>query len=271
MFELTLDEAQLIEFAKTVELSASKVLEGVHRSARGGDGLEFHSATPYSQGDDVRRIDWKRLAASDRVYIRKFQREEKSDWQIFIDRSESMTYGKKFLSAAHWAASFSLLCEVWGDRCELWPQERVSHQELLPQLTSGKLGFDFESWGGATPRRGARLLLLSDFFFDLDSMSSWIETHREQFYSIHLVQILDRRESQFSFDDVLRFEDPESPERLTLDANVVRERYLRELTSQQEALKKLTRDRDSFLNVVESTEAMEDYLLQFFVDLEDRK
>ena len=55
---LGVSESQLLEFAKSIQLEASKALEGLHASRRGGEGLEFHSSNQYTEGDDARFIDW---------------------------------------------------------------------------------------------------------------------------------------------------------------------------------------------------------------------
>ena len=79
------NSSELIEFAKTVELEATRFLEGQHRSARAGQGIEYHSSVAYAEGEDAKHLDWKRFAATDRFLVpgRDFPR-QRSPIQICI-------------------------------------------------------------------------------------------------------------------------------------------------------------------------------------------
>lgn len=266
MESLILDEARLVEFAKSVDLLASQVLEGLHRSSRGGEGLEFHSAVPYSQGDDVRRVDWKRFAAQDRLYIRRYDREERSAWQIAFDRSESMKFGEKAWVARQWVGAQQILCQVWGDRLSVMGAE--SEESLTYEsLWRDDSGFDFRDWQSLSPLPQSQVVFLSDFFFPLGGLEAWIREAKESVKSISLVQILDPREASFDYKDVYRFEDFESRSRLTLDAQSIKSAYLGELSHLQESLRRFVGD-DFFRVFVVGQSSLEKELMAFIENLE---
>lgn len=67
-------------------------LTGVHRSAQPGVSVEFSDHKEYSPGDDIRRLNWKVLARSDKFYVRQFAKDTHANVCLVLDRSGSMDY-----------------------------------------------------------------------------------------------------------------------------------------------------------------------------------
>lgn len=259
---LPLNEAQLIEFAKKVELSSTRVLEGVHRSRRGAEGVEFHSSLPFSQGEDVRRIDWKRYASSDRLYVQKFQREERTAWTFVLDSSESMNYGKKREWANLWAACMCFLAQYWGDtwRCGLVEEQNL--QSVFKRIQTGHIGLPPESFNQIDCLPNSRIVVLSDFFFDLELLENWL-SRIESFKDVCWIQIVDPLEKNFSFEGVLQYLDLESRDKLVLDSRAIRKKYLETFRNQQEDLQQILGSAKYQLSVVESS-PVEEHLVKFY-------
>jgi uncharacterized protein (DUF58 family) len=108
---------------RTLELRARAVVEGfrtgLHRSPYHGFSVEFTEYRPYVLGDDLRRLDWRVFARSDRYYIRKFEDETNLRCLFAVDQSRSMDFGSlawtKAQYAATLAASFAAFLEGQGD------------------------------------------------------------------------------------------------------------------------------------------------------------
>ncbi|PIR23081.1 MAG: hypothetical protein COV44_04990 [Deltaproteobacteria bacterium CG11_big_fil_rev_8_21_14_0_20_45_16] len=264
---LRFNEADLIEFAKTVELIASKILDGLHESRRGGEGLEFHSSLPYAEGEDVRRIDWKRMASSDRVYVRKFDREEKTAWSILLDSSPSMAYGEKKLQSRLWVAVIGFLAKCWGDKFRVLPEDYQPLDEVFEGLLQSKLGIPPEAFDQIEPEPESRLLVISDFFQDSSFLENCLETWHEHYKEIHFIQILDPKEKFFDFKDVIRFEDMESSARLVLDSGVVKKRYQAEFEHHQNEVRRLLSQNGVFFESVSGMQAIELQIQGFFESL----
>gem|GEM_PF-4653874 len=264
---LSIDEGRLIEFAKSIEIIGSKVLEGLHRSRRGGEGLEFHSLSSYSYGEDAKRIDWKRYAASDRLYVRKFEREEKTAWTFLVDSSESMAYGSKRSFACQWAAAQIFLAKCWSDPWTLAPDIHNSMEEAFLQLSQNQAGLPPENFSSVEGSSDCHLILLSDTFFEKERLIKSLNSWRENFKKIHLIQVLDEREARFSFSNVLRFEDLESDDKLTLDSKAVKKLYLKEFQEHQNFVRDLFQKEGSFSPFVVGEKPIEDQLLLFFEGL----
>ncbi len=79
-----------------LQMLARRVVEGFcsgrHRSPHKGFSVEFKEHRPYVRGDELRSIDWKVFAKSDRLYIREFEEETNLRCTLLVDRSGSMRY-----------------------------------------------------------------------------------------------------------------------------------------------------------------------------------
>ena len=79
-----------------LELVARTVVEGfiggLHRSPRLGASTDFAEHRPYSPGDDIRRIDWKLFARTDRFYVKEFEADTNTNLLLLLDVSPSMRY-----------------------------------------------------------------------------------------------------------------------------------------------------------------------------------
>ncbi len=98
-------------------------ISGLHRSSAFGMSVDFAEHRAYLPGDDVRRIDWRLFARTDRLYIREFEADSNADLHILLDVSRSMDYGSGSLNkldyAKYLAASIAYLGKRQRDRVGL--------------------------------------------------------------------------------------------------------------------------------------------------------
>lgn len=80
---------------------------GERRSQARGHSVEFVDYRSYVPGDDLRHLDWNLYGRLDRMFVKLYEEERESPVQIFLDASESMTYGTpaKFEMARRLAAA----------------------------------------------------------------------------------------------------------------------------------------------------------------------
>ena len=71
---------------------ATNALTGLHRSPYRGSSIEFREHREYQHGDDLRRLDWRVYAKTDRLYVKQFEDETTLNIEIVIDTSASMHY-----------------------------------------------------------------------------------------------------------------------------------------------------------------------------------
>jgi uncharacterized protein (DUF58 family) len=176
-------------------LVARGVGPGIHRSIFAGRGEEFERHRPYQQGDDLRHLDWRLLARTDRLHVRRFRERSNLRSVVVVDASPSMDFGggggseqrvTKLRFAALLAAALGHLARSAGDRTGLLvtggpggepsvvlpPREgREPWHAFLHALTHlergapGPLAPHLERAGALLPR-GGRVVVLSDFLED---------------------------------------------------------------------------------------------------------
>ena len=78
-----------------LELRARVVVEGflsgLHKSPHRGFSVEFNDYRQYHRGDDMRHVDWKLYARSDKFYIKQYEDETNVRCMVLLDTSASMT------------------------------------------------------------------------------------------------------------------------------------------------------------------------------------
>src|SRR5213082_2629366 len=89
-------------------------ITSLHRSPLHGVSVEFADYREYAPGDDLKRLDWRAYARSDKFYIKRYEEDTNLRGTILLDASRSMAYGRhgmsKFEYAATLAASMAALC-----------------------------------------------------------------------------------------------------------------------------------------------------------------
>src|SRR6185503_19872687 len=97
-----LDPAALMAI-RHLELRARTVVEGfwhgLHRSPVHGFSVEFTEYRPYSPGDDVRHLDWRLYARSDRDYTKKYEDETNLRCHLVVDQSRWMAFARSSSSS----------------------------------------------------------------------------------------------------------------------------------------------------------------------------
>lgn len=92
-------EPHIVSRLRNLELKAKLVVEGfitgLHKSPYHGFSVEFAQHRQYMPGDDLRHLDWKMIARSDRYYIKQYEEETNLKSYILIDSSKSMNYSSK--------------------------------------------------------------------------------------------------------------------------------------------------------------------------------
>jgi uncharacterized protein (DUF58 family) len=246
----------------SLELIARSVVEGfisgLHRSPHIGFSTDFAEHRQYMPGDDLRHLDWKLLARTDRLYIKKYQGDTNTQVHLLIDASASMGYHSnevtKLQFAQYLASSLAYLCIRQHDPVGLiaFDDEVVEH--LPPRSVSGHLRTVLGTIERLAPGRGTRLaaqlhrtaelltrrgiiVLVSDLYDDPASLVSGLEHLRFQGNDVIVFQVFDRQELEFEFKEPVVLEDSETEEQLHVLPDVVREEYLRAINAHIETLR----------------------------------
>jgi uncharacterized protein (DUF58 family) len=87
--------ARLSSFELRAKMIVEGVMSGMHRSPYHGFSVEFAQHRPYVPGDDIRHLDWKVFARSDKLHLKQYQQETSLDLVVLVDASGSMRYGSR--------------------------------------------------------------------------------------------------------------------------------------------------------------------------------
>src|ERR1700748_323983 len=121
-------DPKILMSIKNLQLAAKTTIDGfmagINKKKVKGPGLEFSQYRSYQPGDDLRWLDWKRYARSDRYYIRESEIETSISVRIVIDASASMEHRDgeftKMDYARYLAASLGWLANMQGDSLGLY-------------------------------------------------------------------------------------------------------------------------------------------------------
>lgn len=215
--------------------------QGLHRSPFHGYSAEFSQYRHYRPGDDLKYVDWKALARTDRIYTRQFRETTNVAALFVIDVSKSMDFGSKFVLARTVAAVLGTLVLDQGDaagvlavddRAHLVPARSGHHhlRVLLSELAS-------LAPGGSAPiaealRRAATILkrrglvvVLSDLYEDEDALGQ-IRRLARMGHDVIVIHTLSRAEVTLDVGAAAEFVDLESGQRLTVQPSTARDAYV---------------------------------------------
>jgi len=223
-------------YAKSI---AHGALTGIHRSGWHGASIEFAEHKPYSVGDDLKFIDWKVLAKTDKNYIKRYEDETDVAVYILLDQSSSMNYGTvgftKWDFAKTLAACLSYLTVSQGDRLgvltfggepySLTPGRfRLGHFHYLLEYLYGakpagekKLSDTIENLLSKAKKRSL-IWVISDFIdFEqpVESVARWF---RIGSHEVKWVHVQDPAEEEFPYREWTEFKGLENDGRIEINA-----------------------------------------------------
>lgn len=115
-------DAAVLSSISHLEIHARQAVEGavsgMHHSHLMGRNVEFSEHRPYNPGDELRHIDWRVFAKTDRFHVKQFEEDTNLRSQILVDLSGSMWFGEettKALYSQQLAAALSYLILHQGD------------------------------------------------------------------------------------------------------------------------------------------------------------
>jgi uncharacterized protein (DUF58 family) len=221
-------------------------IAGLHRSPFLGYSTEFSAYRAYTQGDNLRHVDWKVWARSDEFYVKQFEDDTNLRCQIFLDTSGSMNFGSgdsnKFLYGRVLSA---VLAEVmvrqhdapglilFGENASQAVPAQASrhHAEEIFHLLS-----QAEAKGGTRidqrlfrivetlTRRGVAVVI-SDFFANDDAARQLLRQLSAQHQEVIVFHVLSPEELDLPFDGETIFEDLESAEQIPVHSDDFRREY----------------------------------------------
>ncbi|HUS40962.1 MAG: DUF58 domain-containing protein [Pirellulales bacterium] len=226
-------------------------LQGLHASPYHGFSVEFSEHRKYTPGDDPADIDWLVYAKTDKYYVKKFEAETNISGYLVMDLSRSMAYTyrqemTKFEYSICLAAAMAYLMIHQQDPVGLITFDRKVRDSLAPKSKRKQLGnllsllAKLEPQGetdiahsitqiAAMLKHRSLVMLFTDLFAEPEPVLRALHRLRHGGHDVILFHVLDEAEVEFPFEGNVEFEEPETKERLQVNATGFRADYLAEI------------------------------------------
>ncbi len=260
---------------------------GAHKSPLKGASQEFADHRSYVKGDNLRSLDWKVFARTEKYFVKRYEEETSLRVNFVIDASASMRYasqGKtKYRYACHVAAALGYIISRQQDsvgitifdhevRTNIPCRSGMRHLRTVLETLSKNEPMNKTDTGKALhalaemfARRGL-IVIMSDLFDDPDGVFQAVAHFRKKMHDVIVLQILDPAELELSMSRVSEFIDMETGEKLEIDPAQARSAYKKELQKFIDD----NRERCAVLNVdyrlVSTADSFEDFIQQYLAE-----
>lgn len=259
------NQAKLLEQAKYLGLRALTLVEGLRvgdqKSPTRGFSVEFAQHREYVPGDDLRHIDWRGYARTEKYIVKQYEQETNYTAHVLLDLSGSMSYGAAGKSKHEMAQLLAtVLCQIaasQGDAVGLKTVDNPAYPERLlaftPSTKSNRLKILLNQITALVPGpereqentppllstalrqiserqiRKGMVIVISDFLEPWPLLLKEIFEIRARGHDVLLVQVLHSDEIDFPMEGQILFEDLESSGSLVTRPQLLRTTYQKEI------------------------------------------
>lgn len=231
-----------------LELVARNVVDGfingLHRAPFFGASIDFAEHRGYVAGDDIRRVDWRLYARTDRYYVKQYEADTNANLTVLLDISKSMSFASQGVSKLEYGcflgACIAYLAQRQRDRVGIltFDSEIVTHvppsakhfnvvlhtMDRARAERPGQLSQPLHRMAEHFKRRGI-LLLISDFYDDPDAILDAVKPLRFLGNDLIVFHVMDPQEIDFSFDEASAFQDLETGDQVPVVPDSFRQQY----------------------------------------------
>jgi uncharacterized protein (DUF58 family) len=231
-----------------LELLARNIVDGfingLHRAPFFGASIDFAEHRGYVAGDDIRRVDWRLYARTDRYYVKQYDADTNTNFTILFDISRSMSFSSggvtKLEYGSYLAACLAYLAQRQRDRVGIvtFDEDIVTHVPasakhfdiVLHTLDRAKaerpghLSAPLTRMAEHFKRRGI-LLLISDFYDEPGSILDALKPLVFLGNDVIVFHVLDPQEISFDYKDASSFQDIENGEQAPVVPDSFRDQY----------------------------------------------
>lgn len=262
------------------------ILAGLHRSPHRGGSVEFAEYTEYTPGDEIRHIDWKVYAKTDKFYVKEFEDETNLRAYLVVDGSGSMNFESeeaplsKMRYVSFLAATFAYLLLRQGDAVGglgfseevdrfLPASSKKSHLDdifyLLEHLPgAGGSGYEnaLRNVAERAPRRSL-VLVFSDFLGAGGPAMNLLKILKEQKHDVAAFHVVDPAELTLPYEGLRIFEGLEGEGELLADPDDLREIYVERFREHLASVESACREGDIGYQRFATTQPIEQICLDF--------
>ncbi len=235
---------------------ANAIVHGAHGRRRTGPGSDFWQYRPYSPGDSISRIDWRKTARAGKTLIRESEWAATNTLFVWASQTAGMDFVSNLASttkrerAAVLALTVATLAIRAGERVGVlgWPQAPGHTRLVLRRMAAWYAGeADQEARRQSLPPevalpRHASCVLFGDFLDPLDQLRSRLGDIADAGLHGHIVQITDPAEETLPYHGRTQFIEMTTGDKLIAGrAETLRQDYIAALARHREGLRQLAR------------------------------
>lgn len=263
-------------------------ISGLHRSTFLGRSVDFAEHRAYMPGDDIRQIDWRLFARTDRFYVKEFEADTNTSFTILLDISRSMSFGSEGLTkldyARYLAASLAVFSQKQRDRIGLvtfdddivdFVPPSAKHLEIvlhridkLESTRPSDYNKPLSKIAEAIHRRGI-VVLISDLYDEPSAILDAVKGLRYKGNDLVVFHVLDPAELSFPFDEAANYRDLESGEAVPVIPEYLREEYRKLVKAHVDALSKAFGDNQIDYALLDTSTPL-DYALFHYLARRER-
>ena len=245
---------------KDLELVARYVVDGfingLHRAPHFGASIDFAEHRGYVAGDDIRRVDWKLYARTDRYYVKQYEADTNANLSVLLDVSRSMAFSSHGVSKLEYGsflgACLAYLSHKQRDRVGIitfdedivtYVPPSAKHFNVLLQTLDkskaekpGRLVSVLEKAAEHFKRRSI-VVLISDLYENPGDLLEALKPYTFLGNDVVVFHVLDPAEIDFPYRDASRFEDLESGEEVPVVPDVFAEQYRKMIREHIDSIK----------------------------------
>ena len=204
---------------------AATVIHGLHGRRRSGSGENFWQFRRYTPGEEARRIDWRRSARDDHLYVREQEWEAAHTIWLWPDRSPSMTFASKLARESKLDRTLTIcfaLAEVLveaGERVGLPGLMRPTGSRAVIDRMAEAIIHDPRERPSLpkdfSPPMLSEVVLISDLWSPIEEIRATLTQLSGNGSQGHLVQVVDPAEETFPYSGRVEFSEPETGQMIT--------------------------------------------------------
>lgn len=284
---MSLIEPGILLSIKNLPLAARTTIDGfmsgANKSTIKGSGMEFSQYRKYIPGDDLRWMDWKMYARSDRYYIRESEMETNISLRLLVDASASMDHRDgvytKMEYARYLAASLAYLGNMQGDAVGLYVFREDGIYSLAAQQGFQNMNRLFYQLEQAGPEgkftnpihykdiyntRGKELLVfITDMYQEHNEIYQLLDLLNAMRHEIIVIQLMARNEMELDYKGYSTLEDLETGATVQVEAGEARRDYHRRLQEHLAIIKKELLNRGIYYRLLTTDQPVDEALRDF--------
>ncbi len=277
--------AKIINLELRARLVVEGFLIGLHKSPYHGFSIEFSEHRPYMIGDDLKNVDWKVFAKTEKYFIKQYEEETNLKAYIILDSSRSMSFSSqsdmnKLDYSKTLAASIAYLLIKQRDAAGLINYSNKVEHILLPKATRNYLTQIIKVLNSVKPsdttntafaltelaekiKRRSLVIIISDFFDELEKTIKALKNFSYLKNEVIVFQVLDPMELSFGFKNDSIFVDLETNEKISTQPYQLRKAYQDAMKEFTDKIKHECLKANFDYNLIQTTEPFDKALFKF--------